>query len=72
MGKDVFGFWFSDDGVIPKGAMAFETNGVRDRDKFSQTCSTSGGNCTAWVIYNDNMDYLTCDDLSWSGKRKCD
>ena len=33
-----------------------------------------GGNmysCTAWVLYNENMDYLHCDDLSWTGKTKC-
>ncbi|MBQ8168995.1 hypothetical protein IJZ97_06235, partial [bacterium] len=27
--------------------------------------------CAAWVIENGNMDYLHCDDLSWSGKRQC-
>ena len=28
--------------------------------------------CTAWVLYNGNMDYLHCpDELSWEGKTKC-
>ncbi|CDE88949.1 unknown [Clostridium sp. CAG:729] len=27
--------------------------------------------CTAWVLYNENMDYLKCDDLSWKDKTKC-
>lgn len=28
--------------------------------------------CTAWVIRNENMDYLKCpDELSWDGKHKC-
>lgn len=28
--------------------------------------------CTAWVLYNGNMDYLHCpDELSWDGKTKC-
>jgi hypothetical protein len=31
-----------------------------------------GAPCTAWVIYNENMDYLHCDGLSWNGKTKCD
>lgn len=31
----------------------------------------TGGGCTAWVIFNENMDYLHCDDLSWNGKTKC-
>ena len=30
-----------------------------------------GRACTAWVIYNGNMDYLHCNDLSWHGKTKC-
>ena len=35
---------------------------------------SGGGNmfaCTAWVLYNENMDYLHCDDLSWNGKHSC-
>ena len=28
--------------------------------------------CSAWVLYNGNMDYLHCpDELSWDGKTKC-
>ena len=27
--------------------------------------------CTAWAYYNENMDYLHCDDLNWQTKRKC-
>ena len=33
----------------------------------------NGYGCTAWVIYNKNMDYLKCrDELSWDGKHSCD
>ncbi len=28
--------------------------------------------CAAWVIYNENLDYLHCNDLAWDGKTKCD
>lgn len=28
-------------------------------------------NCAAWVLYNENMDYLHCDDLSWGKKTRC-
>jgi hypothetical protein len=28
--------------------------------------------CTAWIIYNENMDYLHCAGLSWGGKLRCD
>ena len=27
--------------------------------------------CAAWVLYNENQDYLHCNDLSWTGKTKC-
>lgn len=33
--------------------------------------SGSGISATGWVIYNENMDYLHCKDLSWAGKHKC-
>ncbi len=29
----------------------------------------NGYGCTAWVIYNENMDYLHCNDLNWDGKK---
>jgi hypothetical protein len=39
---------------------------------FKKHCTYEGGYaCTAWVIYNENMDYLHCDDLNWGGKTKC-
>ena len=31
----------------------------------------NGYGCTAWVIYNENMDYLHCNDLNWDGKKSC-
>lgn len=39
---------------------------------FDEDCKTgTGESCAAWVIYNGNMDYLHCDDLSWEGKTSC-
>ena len=65
-GKDVFAFAISKTGVIP--------NGTQEETLFPfSTCkqSSTGYGCTAWVIFNENMDYLKCSDLSWSGKRTC-
>ena len=31
----------------------------------------NGYTCAAWIIYNENMDYLHCNDLSWDGKKRC-
>lgn len=39
-------------------------------DKKSED-NANGLGCTAWIIQNENMDYLKCDDLSWDGKKKC-
>lgn len=69
-GKDIFYFYITKNGVIPSGY---------DGDTISpfDMCMKKYGNykyghgCTAWVIYNENLDYIKCDDLSWNGKTKC-
>jgi hypothetical protein len=62
-GKDVFIFHATDDKVVPEG-MRTEAKG----DALSAYC---GRYCAAWVLANENMDYLHCNDLSWNGKTKC-
>lgn len=37
----------------------------------SKSTDANGLACTAWVIFNENMDYLHCNDLDWSTKIKC-
>jgi len=67
-GIDFFGFFTTESGsVIPGGAPNVNIN------QFS-TCNTvdgTGWGCAAWLIYNENMDYLHCSNLSWSGPTKC-
>ena len=63
-GKDLFMFYLTKQNIIPTGTQN-ETLWP-----FS-SCYTAGGACTAWVIINENMDYLRCKDLSWNGKKKC-
>lgn len=75
LGKDMFFFQIFQNPakIIPVGAQ----NSQYPPAKFSKTCNTtvsnmdSGKGCTAWVIYNENMDYLHCDDLDWNTKTKC-
>ena len=62
-GKNTFYFKGYPYKVLPEGTP--DTNG------FQSQCFTMGRSCTAWVIYNKNLDYLHCNDLSWSGKKKC-
>ena len=67
-GKDIFQFYFTRNKVIP-----FGVPGAYNFDK--GWCSRIGTyhsvGCAAWVLQNENMDYLHCDDLSWTGKRSC-
>ena len=69
-GVDIFMFFLTKDSVIPRGtknaAYSFETGcnkGITDHN--------NGSECAAWVVYKGNMDYLHCNDLSWTGKDKC-
>ncbi len=66
-GKDFFVFEMKKDRILPTGTQ-------QEHPDFSQTCSFNralASNCTAWVIQNENMDYLHCDDLQWGTKTKC-
>ena len=64
-GRDAFQFYLCKDGIVPMGTPDASAGFSFD------TCLVTGYNCTAWVIYNENMDYLHCDNLSWDGKTKC-
>lgn len=70
-GKDFFSFYLTKYSVIPTGtAGEYDTN-----HSFSNNCISENANgmaCTAWVIENENMDYLKCPtELSWNGKHTC-
>ncbi len=71
LGKDIFTFYITKTRLIPAGTEK-EANGAHS---FEKNCRDSkahqGRGCTAWVIYNENMDYLHCSDLSWNGKKTC-
>ncbi len=65
-GKDLFWFYLTKQGFVAAGI-------VGDENAPFTKCSTStsGAGCTAWVIFNENQDYLGCSDLSWDGKHAC-
>lgn len=76
VGIDYFSFMITPYGVIPNGVQEQTSpnnfaNSCRDKDRGANGWSANGDGCAAWVIYNENMDYLRCKDLSWTGKRKC-
>ncbi len=71
-GVDFFELLLTNKGIIP--------NGIPDKSAgqsltFDKSCADAktmlGLGCGAWVLTHDNMDYLHCNDLSWTGKNKC-
>lgn len=70
-GKDIFWFYLTKNGITPLGT-ASEVDGV-GVSQFSKTCklTADGSGCAAWVIYNENMDYLKCTGLNWGGQTTC-
>jgi len=83
-GRDMFSFYLTDKGAIPCGYPE-DIGLMKETDENGETipltdpmricnrkdCYQYCEGCAAWVLENHNMDYLYCDDLSWSGKRKC-
>lgn len=67
-GKDLFIFWVTKSGIIPLGLPQDAASTFVAQCKMT----ASGNACAAWVIQNENMDYLHCSDIAWGGKTKCD
>ena len=75
-GIDIFYFKIdlANSRILPFGLkedLGLNINSFEERCNKSIEHSQQGFGCTAWVLYNENMDYLHCDDLSWEGKTKC-
>ncbi len=70
-GKDAFWFKITENSIVPLGLKG-ETEAYNFENCINPVSAyyTSRG-CTAWVIFNENMDYLHCKDLSWEGKTRC-
>lgn len=81
-GQDMFTFILTKEGIYPFGTPSsvqdetLEDGSIIEINSFPRACNRKDcygycEACTAWVLYNGNMDYLHCDDLSWDGKTKC-
>ena len=70
-GKDVFVFNITSERILPAGTQNGTDETFEEYCNRLSTASSNGSGCAAWVIYNENMDYLHCDDLSWNGKHEC-
>jgi len=69
VGIDNFSFWLTKYGIIPIGST--QESGYSFGAQCNNKTASSGMGCTAWVLYNENLDYLYCSNLSWNGKNKC-
>ncbi len=70
-GQDIFYFYVYPDRIVPLGTAADTGAFERDCNRTNTSSVQNGYQCSAWVIQNENMDYLHCDDLSWEGKHSC-
>lgn len=67
-GEDYFGFALTKYGIVPMGT-ALQSDGY----SFNKACNKSNSNdaenglgCSAWLIYNENMDYQENSYLAWN------
>ncbi len=67
VGKDLFLFFYTKDRIYPYN---YQKNNVPLANTECRL-NSSGYDCAAWVLANENMEYLRCNDLSWTGKTKC-
>lgn len=68
LGKDIFTFHIEKNKIVPWGVGRYPFDSFCNPKRSGQD---QGRGCTAWVIYNENMDYLHCDGLSWNSNAKC-
>lgn len=75
LGVTQFHFIITKNGLKPNGMKekymhSFE-NYCDIKNKNGGSSDQQGRGCTAWAIYEGNMNYLHCDNLSWDGNKKC-
>jgi len=68
-GKDTFMFYLTKYGIVPCGTP--QETSMRFLGDCKDINNANGMPCTAWVLFNDNMDYLHCSDLGWDSKTTC-
>ncbi len=72
MGIDTFNFTLTKQGIKPYGDNEYLFETFCNKNGKNAPEDKQGRGCTAWIIANDNMDYLHCpDELDFNGKTKC-
>jgi len=76
-GEDIFTFFLTDDlGIVPMGTqgyfLSFDDGFCNKGENSPNTNFYQMMGCTAWVIVNENLDYLKCrDKLGWDKASSC-
>lgn len=74
-GVDLFGFKIFTDGISPQGTRYdnyWYPYTFEDQCAGNQITSSGRGMCTAWVLENNNLDYLRCPkELGWTKAVSC-
>lgn len=71
VGRDIFFFEITKNGIRPLGRKGTQIRPFKEYCVNGKEDAYNGYGCTAWVIYNENMDYLHCDGLEWGKKTRC-
>lgn len=72
-GVNDFMFYLAKTGIYPHGMENTAMYSFTNSCTFTGAAPYNNGHgCTAWVLQNENMDYLHCrEQLSWDGKHSC-
>ena len=71
-GRDFFQFTLTKTGVFPLGSTdSYNAHNFQSTCLNYENVNDYNYGCAAWVLYNENLDYLHCKNLSWNGKKKC-
>lgn len=74
LGQDIYSFYLTKQGLYPSGT-EFDRISIKTHCKRSVAWNqiidsyANGMGCTAWVLYNENMNYLHC-DVDWENDKK--
>ncbi len=72
LGKNIFFFNYNKKGVFPEGTQSGYSLTSFDNCNPDDKGTRTMRGCTAWVIYNKNLDYLHCrSKLGWDKQHSC-
>jgi hypothetical protein len=71
IGQDYFYFAYTKNSIIARGEQDDPVSPFETDCNLENTAKDGGAGCAAGVIFNENINYLHCNNLSWDGPTKC-